>query len=83
MLRFSEVFALLPILVLVWVRLRTGAMPTGRLLAAIVLGMVAAGAGMAWYGDARSLQGGAYVPARMQDGHIVAGHGAGAPPPAQ
>jgi hypothetical protein len=78
MIRLSQVLLLLPVLVLVYVRWRTGHMPTGRLLFLTLMGMVVLGAALAWFGSERALHGG-YVPAQMQNGQVVAGHGAPAP----
>jgi hypothetical protein len=58
----------------VWVRLRTGRMPTGRLLFWVLMSMLVLGAVLAWYGNQRALRG-HYIPATLQDGRVVAGHG--------
>lgn len=75
MLRFSEVLVLLPVLVLAILRWRTGQMPNRRMLFWVLMFMVVLGAVLAWFGNARSLRG-EYVPAQMQDGRVVEGHGA-------
>jgi len=75
MLRYSEVLLLLPVLVLAWVRLRTGRMPSGRLLFVVLISMVVLGAALAWFGNQRALDG-RYVPARLLNGQVVPGHGA-------
>ena len=77
MLRFSEVLLLLPVLVLVVLRWRTGAMPNRRLLFWVLMGMVALGAALAWYGNQREVRG-VYVPARMRDSTESASGVAGA-----
>jgi hypothetical protein len=78
MSRWAQVLLLLPVLVLVALRWRTGRMPTVRLLFAALMGMVLVGAALAWFGSRRALTGG-YVPAQLHNGQVVAGHGA-APP---
>jgi hypothetical protein len=77
MLRLSRLLFLLPVLVLVWVRWRTGAMPNRRLLFWVLMAMLLMGAGLAWYGNERAVHGG-YVPARLQNGQVLPAHG-GAP----
>lgn len=74
MLRFSELLFLLPVLVLVIVRLRTGAMPTGRLLFVVLMSMIVLGAALAWYGTNRALDG-RYIPATLHNGQVLQGHG--------
>jgi hypothetical protein len=75
MMRWSEVLLLLPPLVLIWVRLRTGAMPNRRLLFTLLMAMVVLGAALAWFGNQRAVNAG-YVPAALQNGRIVPGHSA-------
>jgi hypothetical protein len=75
MLRFSEVLLLLPVLVLLGVRLRTGRMPTGRMLFWVLMSMLVLGAALAWFGNERALSG-HYTPASLQNGQVVPGHGA-------
>lgn len=58
-----------------------GRVATRRFVAAAVVAVAALGAFAVIYGEARSIPGGdAYVPARLENGRIVPGHGApGAP----
>ena len=72
MLRWSEVLLLIPPLVLVWVRLRTGSMPNRRLLFVVLMSMVVLGATLAYLGNERAVQG-EYHPATMRNGRIVPG----------
>jgi hypothetical protein len=76
--RLSQLLLLLPVLVLVVVRWRYGRMPDGRVLFLLLMGMVLVGAALAWFGNRRALDG-AYVPAVVQDGRVVPGHGSAAP----
>ncbi len=61
-------------LLLAWLLL--GRVATGRFVAAAVLAVTALGALTVIYGEARSIPNGQrYVPARLQNGRIVPGHG--------
>jgi len=49
--------------------------PSPRVLAAILLGLLLFGGGLAWFGVHERLPAGAhYVPAELRDGRIVQGH---------
>ena len=49
--------------------------PSPRVLSAILLGFLAFGGGLAWFGVHERLPDGArYVPATLRDGRIVPGH---------
>ncbi len=50
--------------------------PPRYALVALLVALVVAGAGLAWTGlEERHAEGSHYVPASMQDGRIVPGHG--------
>ena len=74
MLRYSELLLLLPPFVLAYVWLRTGSMPTRRLLISVLAAVLAIGGVLAWYGNDRAVQG-VYVPPHSVDGRVVPGHG--------
>ena len=67
-------------LFLAWLVL--GRVATGRFVAAALLAVATLGALTMIYGAARSIpKGERYVPARLQDGRIVPGHGVPRDPP--
>lgn len=55
----------------------TGRLPTRNALLILVAGLLVLGGGLAWSGlQERHKEGTQYIPAQMQDGRIVPGHGA-------
>ena len=79
MLRMSELVAFLaPFLAyLAWRRIAAGQGPSPAMLALTFLGLALFGAALAWFGVHRALvPDQRYVPARVVDGRIVAGHSA-------
>ena len=55
----------------------TGRVPTRNALLVLLAGLIVLGGGLAWSGlRERHKEGTQYVPAQMQDGRIVPGHGA-------
>ena len=51
--------------------------PSPQILSLILAGLLVFGAGLAWFGvRERDPPGSHYIPAQLQDGHIVPGHGA-------
>ena len=55
----------------------TGRVPTRNALLALMAGVLVLGGGLAWSGlHERHKEGTHYIPAQMQDGQIVPGHGA-------
>ena len=55
----------------------TGRTPTRNALLALLAGLLVLGGGLAWSGlRERHAEGSHYVPAQLQDGRIVPGHGA-------
>ena len=60
-----------------WHFVATGRVPTRRALLVLAAGLVVLGGGLAWSGlHERHKEGTQYIPAQLQDGRIVPGHGA-------
>ena len=56
---------------------QTGRAPSRSALIVLLAGLLALGGGLAWSGlQERHREGSQYIPAQMQDGRIVPGHGA-------
>ncbi len=77
-MRFAElaVFLMPLALYVVWHRTASrGAAPSRPTMVAIAAGLLAFGAGLAWFGVHERLPAGAqYVPARLDHGQVVPGH---------
>ena len=55
----------------------TGRVPTRNALLVLLAGLLALGGGLTWSGlHERHKEGSQYIPAQLQDGRIVPGHGA-------